>query len=248
MKLTFYDHCKDKNLAVKKLNPVILPFHEIVILLDGELEYGVNGAPVHLKEKDAMYIPQGATRTRKHSKIGANYISVHFLVDQPLTLPNKIERVATGSIPSLIANADQIVDDFYPNAFPIVEKIIEAIITYFQTKLSNRRESPLVKKIKQYMFAHMQEQVKLEEIAAHVFFSPSYCNTVFKRETGAPVMSYFNNLRLQEAKTRLLQQEITLKEAAESVGFFDYNYFSRSFKKTFGITPLQYRKEQLQFI
>jgi two-component system response regulator YesN len=42
-----------------------------------------------------------------------------------------------------------------------------------------------------------------------------------------------------------LQEEMTVKEIAEAVGFSDYNYFSRVFKRIMGFTPSRYRKEIL---
>ena len=73
------------------------------------------------------------------------------------------------------------------------------------------------------------------------FFSPVYCCLVFKRETGETITDYIINEKITEAKI-LIPQGYRLKDVAARVGMFDYNYFSRLFRKKVGYTPLQYKK------
>jgi two-component system response regulator YesN len=49
---------------------------------------------------------------------------------------------------------------------------------------------------------------------------------------------------LQQAKILLKNSEKAISEIAEAVGFNDYNYFSRIFKKYYGISPRDYRKQK----
>ena len=108
--------------------------------------------------------------------------------------------------------------------------------------MARPKDSKYVKKAKEYMHKHIYSPFQVKDLAAELFLSPSYLHACFKKETGIPIMTYFNNLRLQEAKNLLALGELSPTEVVEMLCFYDYNYFSRQFKKAFGITPTQYKK------
>ena len=82
----------------------------------------------------------------------------------------------------------------------------------------------------------------LKEIGEMSFFSPIYCETVFKRETGKSIIDYATEVKIDTAKNNLVDYSIPLSEIAENLGFNDYNYFSRVFKARSGYSPREYRK------
>ena len=74
-----------------------------------------------------------------------------------------------------------------------------------------------------------------------LYFSPVYADAVFKRETGVSIINYAILKKVEAAKS-LLSEGVSLKDVSEAVGFSDYNYFSRLFKKRTGYTPNAFRK------
>lgn len=243
MQLTLYGHATKQMNLNKKLNPVKLPFHELIFLLQGKAHYKIDGEDVLLQDRDVAYIPMGHLRERIDSTETADYVTIHFLQDEPLSFPKKMERMARGCIPHLISGADSIYEDLQSDGLEMIEKIFVSVIEYMQLNLSRRQESPLVKKIKHYMLDHLYAPFQVKDLAHALFMSESYCHAVFKRETGIPLMTYFNSLRLQEAKKQIALGEQSLTDIVDSLCFYDYNYFSRMFKKHFDITPAQYRKQ-----
>ena len=71
---------------------------------------------------------------------------------------------------------------------------------------------------------------------------PRYVCTLFKRETGMTITEYAVGEKIDLAKRMIIMRRQTLTEIAETCGFSDYNYFSRVFKRTVGMTPGEYRK------
>ena len=65
---------------------------------------------------------------------------------------------------------------------------------------------------------------------------------VFKKETGRSIIDFLIEERISESKKLLAEDSIPLATISELVGFDDYNYFSRVFKKRAGCTPSEYRK------
>lgn len=55
-------------------------------------------------------------------------------------------------------------------------------------------------------------------------------------------MDYLNSFRIEHAKAKLKDSNLSVNEIAYSVGFQDARYFSKLFKKYVGITPKDYRK------
>ena len=242
MKLTLYQH-HGKNETFRNLWFVPLPFHELIFCLHGNFQYKVNDEIICLHDKDILYVPQGCYRSRQGSKEQADYISVHFLSDEPMALPFKIEQGINSFVAQLITAADHVYNRFFPNAEPIIEPLIDTILKYTQARLLEKQTSPLVQDIRRFMLANISKNLTISDIANQVLLSPSYCSAMFKQETGTTLMHYFTQLKLEEAKLQLLSNEYSLTEVAQNVGFENYTSFARAFKKYFQCSPLHYKKD-----
>lgn len=95
----------------------------------------------------------------------------------------------------------------------------------------------------EYIYEHYDEKIYLNEISAKFYLNYNYCCYLFKKELNTTFSVFLTEIRMKEAK-RLLTEEKSLStdEISKKVGFDDYFYFNRVFKKQFGVTPLQYRK------
>ncbi len=96
----------------------------------------------------------------------------------------------------------------------------------------------------EYINAHFNEQLTLEQVAKHVNLSPTYLSRRFKRETSFGFKEYLLEVRMKEASVMLLETDKTITVIANACGFDDSNYFSGVFRKFKGVTPRQYRKMQ----
>ncbi|MFC5529395.1 response regulator [Cohnella yongneupensis] len=80
----------------------------------------------------------------------------------------------------------------------------------------------------------------VEGVAAQLFIDSSYLRKIFKREGGTSVLDYITYVRMQKAKELIGAGYVKLLGIAEQVGYNDPNYFSKCFKKQFGLTPTEY--------
>lgn len=96
------------------------------------------------------------------------------------------------------------------------------------------------------VLAYFQENLRgtlsLSQISRKVGLSESQLFTVFRQDLGESPLKYFIRLKLERAAGELKTQNRPVREIASSWGFEDPYYFSRIFKKTFGVTPGQWRK------
>lgn len=101
--------------------------------------------------------------------------------------------------------------------------------------------------VAEYMRKNLfEEELSLAKMADDIGFNSSYLSGVIKQIYGLPFQDYVNRERMEKAKLLLLSTSLKNYEIAEEVGIADVNYFITKFKKTWGITPKQYRREKLK--
>ncbi|GGE31014.1 DNA-binding response regulator [Pullulanibacillus camelliae] len=83
----------------------------------------------------------------------------------------------------------------------------------------------------------------LTVLAGQMGFSAGYMSTLFKKLFKVSFQDYLVSWRLEHAKLLLLASDKKVYEISEDVGFDNPNYFSATFKKKFGISPLHYRDQ-----
>lgn len=96
----------------------------------------------------------------------------------------------------------------------------------------------------QYIEEHLDEELSLTVIAAHVNFSKTYFSQLFKQSTGENLVDYIARHRIDRAKELLVNPNYKIYEVAARVGFENQHYFNRLFKSMMGITPTEYRFKQ----
>lgn len=103
------------------------------------------------------------------------------------------------------------------------------------------KENPVVVRVKAFIEDHLAEDLSLDATADEVGVNPFYLSKLFKDETGSNFIDYVNGARLEKAKMLLKKPELSIKEISFDCGYSDQNYFSKIFRRKFGITPTEYR-------
>ncbi len=96
---------------------------------------------------------------------------------------------------------------------------------------------PLLK----YINENLAYPLSRDHLAASVHLSPSRFYTLFKEVVGQSPSDYIQHARLEKARHLLVMSDLTVHEIALSVGYGDLFYFSRLFKKHYGLSPSYYR-------
>ena len=86
----------------------------------------------------------------------------------------------------------------------------------------------------------------LNSLADEMNLSSGYLSSLFKNLFGIPFQDYLNNMRMEKAKLLLLTTDLKNYEIGELVGIENFNYFNSKFKKTFGMTPKEFKKSVLE--
>ncbi|WMT28474.1 AraC family transcriptional regulator [Bacillus aerius] len=122
-------------------------------------------------------------------------------------------------------------------------KWLEEIMFIFrkQSKPYNEKVHYSINMILQYMAEHYDQKLTRKDLAHKMGFHESYFSTFFKQSMGMSVTEYIAQIRIDEAKKRLLQTDDQVQIIARQVGYADSLYFSRKFRQKTGRTPSQFR-------
>ena len=104
-----------------------------------------------------------------------------------------------------------------------------------QVRLSNKYIEYLYKNIGNYQFS-------TEMMAEHFGITSQYLRRQFRKETGQPVVEYFNAIRLEKAKELLVSTNMDIADIVSRIGYVDVSSFIRKFKARFGVTPGKFRE------
>ena len=96
-----------------------------------------------------------------------------------------------------------------------------------------------------YIDENFFEELTLDFFAKKYNVEGSYFSRMFRQEIGENFVLYLTRRRLEKAKEYIRTDEANLTEIAFMVGYADYSYFNRVFKKNVGISPREYRNQNL---
>lgn len=104
-----------------------------------------------------------------------------------------------------------------------------------------RQKRHNVQRAVEYLTAHCDENVRLEDLAAVAGVSAFHFSRLFAAQVGLPPHTFQNQLRLIRSK-KLLRAGRPISSVAAAAGFADQSHFSRHFKRLFGVTPGSYQQ------
>ena len=140
-----------------------------------------------------------------------------------------------------------------PTGYKLIQKAyLTALLTYLGRiwdeqlhgdwdTYNNKRE--LLVEALNYIEANMENELKVNDLAARAYVSPHYFRKLFRQVTGLTPIDYINKLRISKATTLLKDKNLSISQISQIVGINDMNYFSRLFKTTTGISPSEFRKK-----
>lgn len=126
----------------------------------------------------------------------------------------------------------------------IIRELQPSKVKELDCHLESYGRNYVVKKMVNYLNENYAKKISLDLIANNLYLSPVYISKLFKEVIGEAPINYLIRIRLDMAKEMLIEKENTsIKEIASLVGYEDVYHFSKLFKKHYGTSPLNYRKQ-----
>ncbi|MEO8043354.1 MAG: helix-turn-helix domain-containing protein [Spartobacteria bacterium] len=131
---------------------------------------------------------------------------------------------------------------------------IVRLLTFFAEQLSGlcnqimiegqNVEPPLVQKARDYIEKHKTEEMSLAAVANATGASVFHFCKVFHKSTGLKFTDYVARVRVEDARTQLLNPNRRISEVAYDAGFQSLTQFNRTFKRVFGQSPSEFRQKK----
>lgn len=122
-------------------------------------------------------------------------------------------------------------------------RILNDYSDYLEAKRERRGHYALLEQVRGYIEEHYgNPEMSLSYIGDKFNINPNYLSRLFKNEHGENFIDYVTNLRMDKAQRLLLETSRSVQDIASSIGYTTSIAFIRTFKKTFGFTPGDYRK------
>ena len=99
-------------------------------------------------------------------------------------------------------------------------------------------------KLLAYIGANYKKDISLTSAGEALHMNPNYVSQLFKKESGETFIHYITQLRMDDAVRLLTTTNMPVVDIAVEVGFNDYFYFLKTFKRVMKRTPSQYRQEE----
>ena len=236
-------------------------FYEVYFLLNGQVEYWVEGRILRPNVGDLILInPMELHRPMVHPE-SPTYERIVLWINKAylegLTEDGQLSRCFDPSLPNLIrptaaertaltAWLSSLVREYYSrdfcseySAFGIFLQFmvqLNRIALHTQPQQEETAVSNLVDRVLHYIGRHINEELTLDGLAERFFVSKYHLSHTFTREVGVSMHRYITLRRLLMAR-QLLSTGMPAGQVCSACGFSDYTSFYRAFKAEYGINP-----------
>ena len=124
---------------------------------------------------------------------------------------------------------------------PFFHAYFDILINYVELK-----NNLILNKIIGYLYIHIEDNITLEEMATALNLSVGYLSNTFRKNMGVSIMKYFKDLKIKRAKVLLTTTNKSILEISTVLCFCDQGNFCKCFKSIVGLTPSQYRNQNIQ--
>ena len=230
------------NICVKESSQMPrqkINFFELTFVLQGRLVYYANEERYELCKGDAILIPPGFVRRRLNLKEEVSYASFNFFLNDGFTLPERIflPKVVTEEIRMLLSAFSQSHLSRLYHSEEKAQNLLNYILFEITDMLSFQTNNKSVAEMIQYIDENIDKRITLYDISTPVHLSREYTANLFKKEIGRTLIEYINERKRLIAKNLIQTGNLSMSEIADTLGFDNYGYFSRCFKKHFNTSP-----------
>lgn len=240
-------------------------YYELVIFVEGEINYVCESSVYSPKRGDVIIIPPGKfhmsklkgerTHYKRHvfylypnafDSVGSCLADVLLRADDAVlfSLSSKEKGEELLALAEKLSGALKRSDDPLSRALGF-GYIIEIFCSLGRKDIRTRGDTETLPEnilaLKEYIDAHFAEIESVSEVSEHFFYSREYISRLFKKYYDTTVMDYIHELRVAKAKS-LIGEGLQMIDVCYAVGYASLSTFIRTFRRATGMTPSEYRR------
>ncbi len=219
---------------------------ECIVVTEGEMTVTLNGKPERLAAGEAVFVlPNRLHALTSHGSkhmlcIFAPELVTYFWEKVRAKTPVSYRFRPSSEILSALNQMKEGADVIYKKG---ILYLLCAEFDRGRAYLSDgKEEKDLLPAIFRYVEGHYTASCTLSNLSNAVGYEYGYLSRYFKKRTGVSFTEYLNRYRLNRACYYLTNTDKTVLDISLSVGYDSLRSFTRNFKKLFGITAVEYRK------
>lgn len=243
-----------------------IPFHwhneiQITWVYQGTLSYCINGETFVLDRSKLLFINSHILHSSKTINENARTLCIDFnqTIFHPMILKYYVAPVLENSACTFMLvplNPYQldILEKFTTwnektlGYFPVtnfLSQLVEDIVKNFEGRNvpANFDEAYKFNQILEYVHSHYSEPLAVKDIAGISHINKNKLTILFDKYTNMSPIKYLNEYRLYNAKNMIVGSDMSISRISEEVGFNQLSHFVQQFKRSYGLTPLKYRKK-----
>lgn len=226
--------------------------HELIYKWSGESVSRISGREYALKQGCVLYIPEGEHGSYSVETLRqGEAIDIFVKLEAPLSQePYLFDAGQNARVKEMFESCHELWTGAQPSGALRCMSMTYGILAEIMDMASRAQVPPAEKRALDEAMAYFETHMfdakfDYKEMAARTGMSYSYMKRVFIERLGMPPSKYLRERRIQYAKSLLLYPEYSVTQVAYSVGYDNLCYFSRVFKQTTGISPIEYRRRML---
>ncbi|MDR0880021.1 MAG: AraC family transcriptional regulator [Clostridioides sp.] len=252
-------------------------FDKIIIFLDGDVNYFIEGRHYKLKPNDVLFISSNEIHKPEinpqvnYSRIAIwvnsefthlhyeNSSDIHACFDSASKEKQyliSLDEYRMNLVKSLIEkirieeNSSKLGADLMRDAL-FISLMVSLNRAYFDKDTSENlkpedKNEVLIDELIKYIESNLSKDLSIDRLSAEFYISKYYLMRKFKEYTGTSIHNYIVQKRLIISK-KFIRKGYMMSEVCTVSGFHDYSSFVRAFKKNYGISPTEYKNENLLF-
>ncbi len=168
--------------------------------------------------------------------------SIRFFLANLCHILLKVDTDLTDEIQRFLIKINNL---YYFLSFDTIDHVVQIIgnLFHYTTKKymkKKNKKNTIIYEIIAFINKNYANDIGLSQISELYHMNASYISNLFKKETGENMNQYITKVRITHAQKMLVNSDVNIKELAYLVGYSDYTYFYKVFKKITGVTPRQY--------
>lgn len=232
-------------------------YNKFYYILSGDGEIVVDGVSYFPKAGDLCLMPEGVLQSYQaindtpyvkhwcHFNAESNGIRLF----EALHVPVVVSVPDRDAVTQLFVQLEEAYRSSSPFASLTVQARMMDILSVFlqlsplqEISFSESLPTEQLQSLVQYIRAHLDQPLSLEQLASIVHLHPNYFISFFRRYFGTTPAKYVFSTRMEHAKLLLKTSALPVSEIAEQTGFLGAEHFSRRFKEYTGYSPSDFRK------
>lgn len=239
---------------------------ELMCVTDGSITYNINGKEIKVSKGQTIFVNSNRMHVSylKKSKNSSFYVLVvhPFVYSSNPTLYNRyckfilenddidyliLDNPVFETIFKRMKQAEDAKEEGYQlslvaDSYHVLSLLYEKAEKNYSTKIEENENTYLLNKMTSYIYNHYGEKITLKDIADCGHVSTSKCSRIFNQYMNHSPIDFLNLYRLEVSSDLLRNTKESINNISMICGFDQQSYFTRMFKKEYGCTPGEYRK------